>query len=303
MATTIAGTSTYWAILSSGGQIAGAPKNRAHACILFDGTVVIKSGEAVLWSGPINLINGLAGATPAQKFDDLLNTYLTGPTTLPSLALTDLTDISMGGCGTGANPPHEGDLLQFDGISDWKSQPALWDDLRTPANSLSAGPNIRPPAFTQFRNNTGSDGVWTWQFSNTQEQELFFAVQLPHSYEEGSDMEPHLHVSLGAESTGNSGNVQFGLEYTIANVNDVFGVTQTLLSDIRNYTAGSTRFSHDIIEFPTLVGTGLKISVMILCRLYRRVSTPGNFNGPVRLLEIDFHYQRCGCGSTLEFTK
>lgn len=69
MATTITGTSTYWAILSSGGQIAGAPKNRAHACILFDGTVVIESGEAVLWAGPINVLLGLAGLVRLLEID------------------------------------------------------------------------------------------------------------------------------------------------------------------------------------------------------------------------------------------
>jgi len=78
MTSTITTTTTYWTITSTTGQVAGAAKNHANASLDSDGTVVIKSADGNLWAGAIMTLNGLAGATPGQKFDDLLNTYLTG---------------------------------------------------------------------------------------------------------------------------------------------------------------------------------------------------------------------------------
>lgn len=86
MASTIAGTSTNWTITSPAGQLAGAAKNAANASLTDDGTVVIKSADGVLWAGDIMALGGLAGATAALRFTDLLNNFLTGLTA--SLATT-----------------------------------------------------------------------------------------------------------------------------------------------------------------------------------------------------------------------
>lgn len=77
MASTITGTSTNWTISSPAGQLAGAGKNAANASLTDDGTVVIKSADGVLWAGDIMSLGGLAGATPALRFTDLLNNFLT----------------------------------------------------------------------------------------------------------------------------------------------------------------------------------------------------------------------------------
>lgn len=78
MASTITGTSANWTISSPAGQLAGAAKNTANASLTDDGTVIIKSADGVLWAGDIMALGGLAGATPALRFTDLLNNFLTG---------------------------------------------------------------------------------------------------------------------------------------------------------------------------------------------------------------------------------
>lgn len=78
MATTIVGTATDWTITSPAGEICGAGKNEANAYLTANNTVVIQSNNGVLWTGPITLLTGLVGATPADLFNDLLNNYLTG---------------------------------------------------------------------------------------------------------------------------------------------------------------------------------------------------------------------------------
>lgn len=86
MASTITGTLFNWSITSPGGEVCGAAKNEAQATLDPDGTVVIKSGDAVLWAGHIMSLVGLVGATPALLFADLLNNYLTGSSSQYSLA-------------------------------------------------------------------------------------------------------------------------------------------------------------------------------------------------------------------------
>lgn len=78
MASTIAGTATNWTITSPAGQLSGAAINHANATLEDDGTVVIKSADGVLWAGNIMTLGGLTGATPALRYADLLNNYLTG---------------------------------------------------------------------------------------------------------------------------------------------------------------------------------------------------------------------------------
>ena len=125
-------------------------------------------------------------------------------------------------------------------------------------------------------------------------------MQLPHSYDEGSDLEPHVHF---IPTTNGAGNVSWGLEYTWANVNDTFPVT-VLITGVTAVTI-NTLLKHYICELPTMSGTGKKISSMLMCRVYRNVGgeSPGAYNAGAGLLEIDFHYRQCGVGSTQQYFK
>lgn len=78
MSSSISGTPTNWTITAPAGQLSGAAINHANATLEDDGTVVIKSADGVLWAGNIMTLGGLVGATPALRYADLLNNYLTG---------------------------------------------------------------------------------------------------------------------------------------------------------------------------------------------------------------------------------
>ena len=86
--------------------------------------------------------------------------------------------------------------------------------------SLSKG-GVNDPNLVQVKDNgSGSTGVYTYQFDNNTEEELFFAAQIPHAWKEGSNIYPHVHWYPTNTDTG---NVIWGLEYTWANVNGTFG--------------------------------------------------------------------------------
>lgn len=223
---------------------------------------------------------------------------ITGPTGPPGI------DIDLDGCGAGAigqpGPPFEGDLLQWrESQSAWVTEPGRWNDLRIPLTATRGG-GVREPSFEVFRTDgVGSLGVFLYFFSHNQQQELFFSAQLDHSYDEGTDLEPHLHVTMKSVATGTA---KWGLEYTFANVNDVFPTTSTNTGSI-TIVAGD-QYRHKIVGLGTISGASLKISSMVNCRIYRDVSDPGDtLNDEMGLMEVDFHYQMCGNGSTQTFIK
>jgi hypothetical protein len=179
-----------------------------------------------------------------------------------------------------------------------KYVPPYWDDLRIPATSARIGP-VNPPTFSQLLNNgAGSTGVYTWHFSPTITEDLFFAAQMPHAYLQESPIYPHVHWCC---TTSNAGNVVWELEFTRAEVNSFFSS-----SSIYQIIATGSGFAnyHQVNSFPTINMIGKTISSMILCRLSR---VGGNVNDTypddAALLEIDFHFQLDTPGSRQETVK
>lgn len=69
----------------------------------------------------------------------------------------------------------------------------VWDDMRIPVLSTKIGTS-KEPGFAQLLDDgAGSQGVFTYLFSDTIEEELYFMVQMPHSYKLGTAIHPHVH--------------------------------------------------------------------------------------------------------------
>jgi hypothetical protein len=178
-----------------------------------------------------------------------------------------------------------------------------WDDIRVPLTSLRVG-SANPPAFERFRRNTGgtSEGVYAWFFDKATEEELFFALQMPHDYKYGTDLHGHVHWGVDTAPAGST-YVIWGLEYTFAQIGDTFGVTQTTVTDA---TDPVTQYEHLLTEFNTNVdGSAVNtVSSMLLGRVYRDADDGDDtFDDDACLFEVDFHYQKDSFGSRTEYTK
>lgn len=69
----------------------------------------------------------------------------------------------------------------------------MWDDLRVSVFSTKTG-GSKEPAWTKVLDDgAGSQGVFTYFFDSGSEEELYFAVQFPHAWMLGTDIEAHLH--------------------------------------------------------------------------------------------------------------
>jgi len=147
----------------------------------------------------------------------------------------------------------------------------------------------------------GSVGVYVWHFNTGEINEVFFSVQLPHAYKEGTDLKPHIHWT---KHNSDSGNVKWGLEYTICNVASTFPDTTTLTSTSVDTGSSTTPYNHLLTNLGTISGTGLTVSSMLIGRLFRDGIDPTDtYDGYAALLEFDIHYQVDSLGSILETAK
>lgn len=197
--------------------------------------------------------------------------------------------------------------IEADGSLSYLGSATRWDDMKVPITSTNKD-GSKPPAYYWFQDISGggwgSQGVFAAWFDKNLEEEVYFMVQMPHGWKEGTDIYPHVHWSTKYDM--GSTKVQWGLEYTWANVGDDVGVT-TMITGNTPIAAclPATAFKHLLTPLPTMSGAGKTLSSMIICRLYRDADagSADDFGQDAGLFEIDFHYQIDSDGSRDQFTK
>jgi hypothetical protein len=203
----------------------------------------------------------------------------------------------------------ENDLVtvEHDGTLVLKNDAVVWEDLRVPVTSTKLG-GTKDPGFAVFKDNgSGSQGVFINWFDKTTEEELYFAVQVPHCYKLGSDIEPHVHWTPAANG-GAGAVVSWGLEYTWAEIGSSFGNTSIIYSNTHYPGDGSlVAGKHYLTDFATISGDGINsVSSMLCCRVFRDAGGTGatdDYDDDAGLIEIDFHFQIDTLGSRQELAK
>ena len=201
-----------------------------------------------------------------------------------------------------------GNYTDFDttGFITFNGTTTVWDDLRVEPNIKGTGTN--DPTFTKwFDNGAGSRGVFLYNFtdaSTASEKEVFFQVQLPHSWK-GTTIYPHVHWIPLAAATAQ--RPVWGLEYNWADIGQVFGNTTIA------YTTGLVpndvnlvKYKHYISPFAGITPTTNQdeISAILMCRLFRYSGNASDtYTNTCGLLYVDFHYEIDTLGSRTEFTK
>jgi hypothetical protein len=192
--------------------------------------------------------------------------------------------------------------IEADGSLSYDGSATRWDDLRVPVTSLK-DKGLKLPEWAVFVNNgVSSEGVYTFWFDKSSEEELFFTVQMPHAWKEGSNIHPHVHWT---SKTSGVGKVSWGLEYVWANVLGNFNNSTIILATETIDSATSVvAKKHYITDLGTINGTGKTLSSMLVCRIFRDAANSNDtFNDDVGMLQIDFHYQIDSSGSNEEYVK
>lgn len=183
-----------------------------------------------------------------------------------------------------------------------------FNDLVVPVTAVRLG-NTNSPTFVVMKNDGGtSRGVWTFTFENlsvSNEQEVFFSIQMPHNWKEGSTIYPHVHWSPQSSGTG---AVVWGFEYSWVNYNPTTPVAfpNTTVVTITAPVASGDTDKHLLASFPSITPSTSqdKISSILMCRFWRKSADAADtYSGNAALLSFDIHYEIDGFGSNTDFIK
>jgi hypothetical protein len=131
-------------------------------------------------------------------------------------------------------------------------------------------------------------------------KEVYFILQLPHSYKEGTSIIPHVHWVYGANTVGES--CRWGLEYWWNEDNVFLGGSNTIY--VNTNLSNNDAVMPFLTSFPTINGAGHTISSILNCRLFRDATDiSDNYTNNVYLFEFDIHYEIDSLGSRNTLSK
>ena len=180
--------------------------------------------------------------------------------------------------------------------------------MRVPVNGVKlSGTGSNEPGFTVFKTNgSGSQGVFVYWFDASTEEEVYFACQMPHSWD-GGILHPHVHWTpkTNADGTPAAQKVSWGLEYSWAGIGGDFANTAIVYGNAHQPTdANVVAGRHYLTEMDDITPTaGQKgISSMLVCRLFRNATSVADdtYEHDAGLMEFDFHYSSTRLGSREE---
>jgi hypothetical protein len=174
--------------------------------------------------------------------------------------------------------------IEADGTLVFSGDAVVWNDINFPASNLK--PGVTSPDWTTI---VGSIAGYT--FSASKDQDLHGCTEILHDYQEGTDIIPHIHWS---PMTTSSGTVRWGLEYAWVNTGDVRTTSTTIYVDSVALVAGT----HQVVSFPTISGTGMKIGSGLCVRIFREGTHANDtYAGDAFVPNLGIHYQCDTLGS------
>ena len=201
-------------------------------------------------------------------------------------------NIYLGGSTTNAVKIETNGEMSFIGTA------TVWDDLRVSPDVKGTG--AKDPSWVAWLGT-----VNLYDFDNAaagSEKELWFNVQMPHGWKEGSSVYPHVHWTN--KTAGTAGHVvRWGLEYTVSKIGGTFPATATVYgTTIVGGGDITVANEHMITSFDAITMTGNTISTILSCRLFRNSSNAADtYTGTAGLLSIDWHFEVDKVGSRTEF--
>ena len=248
---------------------------------------------------------GNAGTTPGTDYlgttdakDLILKTNATQRMSINSTGTTKI--------GDGTNDL----VIDPDGSVTLEGTATAFNDITVPLFNSRLG-NTNQAIWAQVKTNgSGSRGVYTFTFedqnSSSNEEEVFFTVQLPHNWKEGTAIYPHLHWSPQAASAG---SVVWGLEYSWANYDATTPLSfpnTTIINSTSAAIVSGDVDKHLITAFSSITPSASqdKISSILICRLYRKSADAADtYTGNAAVLSFDFHYEIDAVGSHSQYVK
>lgn len=205
------------------------------------------------------------------------------------------------GCSTGdvTQPVYFADLT----ASTLTLSTPVYTSVDIPVSSMAAV-SPRQPEWKPFPppGSTTTAPLFAYTDNASLEQELFFTVQVPHGYVEGSNIAFYMHYAYVTNTVGQA--AKFGLEYTWANQNALFNPPSTVYRVLTSTNNDASY--HYWVGFPAISGVGKTLGSMLVCRVFRNSSSADDTyigGGYVALLGVDMTCEVNTLGSTSRTVK
>jgi hypothetical protein len=281
--------------LGIGGALTGATTIGAS------GIVTLSGGNLVMTTGSILMATGEIGSVLARiKKAWLQDLYIKNrPICGEEDAVALLSDLAYlqsrkARIGTASNYFE----VEADGTLKLNGDATTHEDLRVPMTSTKLG-GSKDPGFSVFKTNgAGSQGIFIYWFDKSAEEELYFAVQMPHSWK-GTAITPHIHWIPKTNGALNA-TVEWGFEYSWSAIGGTFGNSNIIYT--KTTTSGDTTLvadKHYMSNFADITLATPGLSSMLICRVFRNATdgTDDTYDDDAGVLEFDFHYEIDSLGS------
>jgi len=166
----------------------------------------------------------------------------------------------------------------------------VWEDLMFPFSTGHQGNANYPPfnadsLYFEFSiDSTGSDA-----------QFMYFIIQMPHSWKEGSTIYPHVHYKYEAAV----GACSFRMKYKWFNIGSTTAVGWNWAH--MNITSSADDKDHTLVStYSGINGSGKTISSILICKVYL-YGVAGT--GTCKAYQFDIHYEKDALGSNTERQK
>lgn len=159
-----------------------------------------------------------------------------------------------------------------------------WRDMISEINPRGGG---TAPSLNLYR-----DGIYLFEFSADQLNDVFANFHIDHDYKIGSMLYPHLHFTTTSTA---SGVVRLGFEYTVAKGHQQmkFPATTTLYLNVT--VPANSDHLHFVAEVPEgggIPGTNVEVDAVILMRIFRDAANVADtFPGTIFAILADCHYE------------
>jgi hypothetical protein len=185
--------------------------------------------------------------------------------------------------------------IEADGSYHMVGDATVWNDVNIGGLVLS-GPAVSKADIEEILDNTGAGtGIYTSAFDI--DEKGSGALEIPHSYKEGSDFQFHLHWS-GNDAPSGMDYVRWKLDYTIINA----GGTMPPATTVEFETAYDTQYER--ADSSVMIdGTGITICNQLCFTLTRIMANGDAYAGDALVETIGIHFEEDTIGSRQIMTK
>lgn len=212
-----------------------------------------------------------------SSWGDLATLSTSKPVTATQVTISGT--LQTGGTANHAN-------FEADGTLALTGEATGWEDLRIDGLSTRNGV-VAPTDEVGFR---GSASFYSRNLVHNQADEVQFSVQMPHSWKVESAVWPHVHISPWITNTGTV-TVSLVFDCYDASIGSAFPSSSKLYTVTTSWN-GDAQWKHLLAGGVSSYSmSGMTLSSVQKCRLYRDNGVAGNLAGKIALLYIDWHYE------------